>query len=711
MPKLASQRILKWTVLVAVSVTLLLVFFSWRAPGFDDLVTAAQGSDRVLLANDGQVVQTLRTDFSKRRLAWHPLSSFPENLRAAVIGAEDRRFYHHPGVDVIGLGRALWAIARRHRVQGASTITMQVTDLIQDEVLTKNQPIRKGSFIHKLRQVGRALALELRWSKAQILEAYLNLVHLRGEFQGVPAVTAAYLKKSPLGLETPEAFVVAAMISSPNQGPTALKRRACHVAKANACAATDAAVETFVNARPSLPTQLGTAPHLARRLFQGGEKTTILRSTIDAQLQRDVAAILEKNIARLKDANVRDSAAIVIENRTGRVLAYLGAVSSSESPHVDGVQAYRQAGSSLKPFLYGKAIDMKVLTAASVLLDDPTAISWNGDVYRPTNYDRQFNGPVSVREALASSLNVPAVKTVTIVGLRQSYQVLESLHLSNLKEPDHYGVSLALGAVDVRLDELANAYRMLANGGRWGPLQFIDGKIAEPTEALYSPAAAFILASILSDPDARTIGFGWESPLETPFWTAVKTGTSKDYRDNWCVGFSQRYTVAVWAGNFDSEAMNKVSGVSGVGPSWSEIMARLHSQAPSRAPERPAGVVAKDIRHSWSSHQHREYFVAGTEPASNLVEPILEKRVQFVFPAEGSVLIRDPHTDPSKIALFARFKGTAPAGSRLLWDGKDQGLAVSPFKFTDFTIGHHELTLRSPEGQVLTRVRFTVRGG
>lgn len=139
-------------------------------------------------------------------------------------------------------------------------------------------------------------------------------------------------------------------------------------------------------------------------------------------------------------------------------------------------------------------------------------------------------------------------------------------------------------------------------------------------------------------------------------------------------------------------------------------MARLHSQTPSRAPEPPAGLVAKEIRHSWASHERREYFVAGTEPVTNVIEPVLEKRVQFVFPAEVSVLIRDPHLDASKIALFARFKGTAPPDTRLLWDGKDRGTAVSPFKLTDFAVGQHELALRSADGQLLTRVRFSVRG-
>jgi penicillin-binding protein 1C len=479
-----------------------------------------------------------------------------------------------------------------------------------------------------------------------------------------------------------------------------------------------------------MPASPGLAPHLARRLFSQFPHETSLTSTIDLDLQAKVTAIMKKNLYRLSEQNVHDSAAIVIDNQNGRVLAYVGTLSTSESPHVDGVEAYRQAGSSLKPFIYAKAIESKTLTAASILLDDPTAISWGGQVYRPANYDQHFNGPVSAREALASSLNVPAVKTVTIIGLRQTYQVLQSIMLTNLKDPDFYGVSMALGAVEVRLDELANAYRMLANGGLWSPLHFVDSKTEKTLQALhapeshrvFSPESAFIISSILSDPNARSIGFGWENPLETPFWTAVKTGTSKDYRDNWCAGFSERYTVAVWAGNFDAQAMHKVSGVSGVGPTWFEIMNVLHAQIRSAAPKMPSGLVAKNVRHQWSSHEHLEYFIKGSEPAQSVIEPSLDKRVQFVFPAEGSVLVKDPHLDASRIALFIRFAGQVPAGSRLVWDGKDVGEALSPFKMEAPAAGEHDLAIVAPtaanhskdaaagSSTNVTHVHFTIRG-
>ncbi|HEY8270258.1 MAG TPA: penicillin-binding protein 1C [Pseudobdellovibrionaceae bacterium] len=710
---------IKTTFLAALCGVLTLSLISWIAtPSADKIIRLSLGSDRVLLAANGDLLQNLRTDFKKRRLAWHPLQRFPESLQRAVVSAEDQRFFSHWGVDPLSLGRALLANIQGKRLQGASTITMQLSDLIQENVLLHNQVIKKGSVFHKFAQITRAFFIELKWSKKEILEAYLNLIHLRGEFQGVPALTYAYLKKDPLALEAAESLVIASMISSPNQSLISLKAKACLLnrrqdhATPPSCEKVNAAAEFFFNKSPAMPVSPNYAPHLARRLFNEFAEDAILTSTINSDLQKKVSAILEKNVYRLKDSHVHDTTAIVIDNRSGKVLAYVGTVSSSENPHVDGILSYRQAGSSLKPFIYAKALETKTLTAASILLDDPTAISWNGEVYRPANYDKHFYGPVAVREALGSSLNVPAVKTVTIIGLHETYQVLQSMQLSHLKEPDFYGVSMALGAVEVRLDELANAYRMLANGGAWSPLRFTQKDIAKDfkPKSVFSPEAAYIIGSILSDPDARAIGFGWETPLETPFWTAVKTGTSKDYRDNWCLGFSEKYTVGVWAGNFNAEAMKKVSGVSGVGPSWYEIMTTLHSQERSSPPPMPSPVIAKDIRHQWASHVHKEYFIKGTEPTQEVIEPALDKRIQFVFPADGSVLVKDPHLDQQYVALFVRFKGSVPKKSQLLWDGKPLGEAVSPFKIPDPASGDHELAVASKDGKILGKIRFTIHG-
>ncbi|MGZ3780852.1 MAG: penicillin-binding protein 1C [Pseudobdellovibrionaceae bacterium] len=712
----------KKSFLTFLTVLLIFIFFSsailWKlTPTAEEVLKLSLGSDRILLASNEEPVQTLRTDFKKRLLPWRSLNSFSKDIQDTVILAEDQRFSYHLGFDPLSLGYALLGNLQGKHIRGASTISMQLSDLINKDVLVFHHTIKKKSFFHKLTQIFRAVFLELKWSKAEILEAYLNLIHLRGELQGVPAVSYAYLHKDPAALDSTESLIIAAMISSPNQSSQALTQKTCQLYRRkmrssdNLCENIKTKVNTFFSRPPGIPEGADLAPHLARRLFTENHEETKLVSTLDSDLQRKVIAILEKNIYRLKDSNVHDTAAIVIDNKSGQVLAYIGTTSSSENPHVDGVQAYRQAGSSLKPFIYAKAIETKTLTAASILLDDPTAISWNGDVYRPTNYDRHFYGPVAVREALGSSLNVPAVKVVSIIGLHQTYNVLQSIELSKLKEPDFYGVSMALGAVEVRLDELANAYRMLANGGVWSPLRFTkkELQIQYQSKRVFSAESAFIISSILSDPNSRAIGFGWESPLETPFWTAVKTGTSKDYRDNWCIGYSDRYTVGVWAGNFNAEAMKKVSGVSGVGPSWYEIMMALHNQERSFPPEKPQNIIMKNVRHQWAQHAHPEFFIKGTEPIQELIEPALDKHIQFVFPAEGSVLIEDPHLDQKHIALFVRFKGSPPEHSFLLLDGKILGPAASPFKIANPPAGDHQLAITESNGKILKKVRFVIQ--
>ncbi len=717
-------------------------------PSFSGVVQLAAGSDRLLLARDGDPLQILRTDFNRRRLGWYPLLLFSDDIRQAVIQAEDQRFFSHVGFDLQSLIRASVAIFKGNRVQGASTITMQLSDLIQPEVLINNRRIKKGSWIHKLQQIVRAPFLELRWSKNEILEAYLNLIHLRGEFQGIPAASYSFFNKHPVTLDKGESVVLATSISGPNQSFKVLERRACslmrRLGESSSGLPHDPNTECNSNELRSaleLMSQKPTgsipmpneAPHLARRLFRDHPTEMIVHSSIDRKLQGEVSAILERQIARLQNKNVRDAAAIVVENVSGKVIAYVGAVKNSLSPHVDGIQSPRQAGSTLKPFIYAKALESRIVTSASVLVDDATTISWGEYVYRPINYNRTFYGDVSVREALGSSLNVPAVKVVTILGLGETYGILKSLQFSTLKEADFYGASMVLGAVDVRLDELTNAYRTLANGGTWSQLDLIERKaggkswnnlkaMSPPnynkdstggpsTLSTMSQEAAFIVSNILSDANARSIGFGWESPLETSFWTAVKTGTSKDYRDNWCVGSSERYTVGVWAGNFDAQAMDEVSGVSGAAPSWQEIMEHLHKDEPSKAPQIPKGLVTQKIRHQWKSNSQNEFFIKGTEPLGKVIELAPEKRVQFVFPAEGSTLIKDPKISDNRIALYVRFKGEIPENSLLKLNEGILGHAMSPFKIEKPETGHHQMMIISPLGETLAKVNFLIKGG
>jgi penicillin-binding protein 1C len=709
-------------------------------PSFEEVKFLAVGSDRILYDRNGELLQVVRTDFRKRRLVWTNLKKFSEPLREMVIQSEDQRYYWHFGIDPIGLLRSLFVLVKGGAKQGASTITMQVTDLIKKDVIAGNTVLTKGTIIHKVQQVWRAIGLEIRWSKDQILEAYLNLIHLRGEVQGFSTASHGYLQKPPLAINLNEAVVLVAMISTPNAKVERIQAKACRLlARVSVdihqqCEELGKLTSLILGQPAKFEVEFNWAPQLAQRLFKEFPGFTELHTNIDIQVQKKVKEILNKNTAMLRTQKVNDSAAIVIENKTGQVIAYVGSVDQSEAIHVDGVRAQRQAGSALKPFLYARAIDDKTITAASILADDPTVLNWAGQTYRPLNYDRQFHGAVSVREALASSLNVPAIKIVTIIGLHDTYKTLLDIGLTNLKQPDFYGVSMALGAVEVRLDELTNAYRTLANNGVHSALGWVNNSkresladccnnekadkqepalepalVVKKSERVFSDGASFIVSSILSDANARAMGFGWASPLETPFWTAVKTGTSKDYRDNWCLGFNSEYTVGVWAGNFNATPMERVSGVAGAGPSWYEIISELQKKRPSVRPPIPETVVEKMIRHSWTTNLTKEYFLKGTEPLTSIIESASLTQIQFIFPVQGSTLVIDPHLDPELIALVVRFKGNPTFGSSIFLNQTLLGAAQSPFRINKPRRGTHVIEIRDVQNRTQSKVQFRIR--
>src|SRR5262249_46648392 len=268
----------------------------------------------------------------------------------------------------------------------------------------------------------------------------------------------------------------------------------------------------------------------------------------------------------------------------------------SHARHVDGVRAKRQPGSALKPLLYGLALDLRLLTPASLIEDTPLEIAVPDGLYRPQNYDEHFRGPVTLRTALAASLNVPAVRTLQLVGTETFVQQLKRLGFAGMVERgDYYGPALEVGSADVSLWELTNAYRTLANGGMWSSLRLTPDEPAASATRVYSEPATFLISNILSDRASRSPTFGLDNPLATRFWSAVKTGTSKDMRDNWCVGYSRRYTVGVWVGNFSGQPMADVSGVTGAAPIWLEVMSWLPRETASPPPDPPAGVEAATV--------------------------------------------------------------------------------------------------------------------
>jgi penicillin-binding protein 1C len=646
-----------------------------------------------LLDRHGAVMQEVRVDFSHRQGAWQHLDAISPTLKQAVVSFEDKRFYDHHGVDMRALAHALWQNLKGENRRGASTLTMQLAGFLQPELASG---AHKGVW-GKLRQMVAAWQLEGALSKPQILEAYLNLAPFRGEARGVAAASAMLFGKGASALTRDEALLLAALLPAPQAPVDRVAARACRYA--GEAAGSHACGRLRRLAHTALPGQTawvmaGAAPHLAAQLQPAAGAR--IRTTLDLNLQRRATDILESHLSQLVSEDVEDGAVLVLDNGSGEVRAYVGSRRGARQHQVDGVQAMRQAGSTLKPFLYSLAIEKQILTAASWLDDSPVAITTPSGQYVPQNYDRQFKGRVNVRTALAGSLNVPAVRTLLLTGVEPFHQRLLRLGLPLVQDADFYGYALALGAPEVSLWSLTNAYRTLANGGRFSQPTLLSGNSESPQQVI-DPAAAFIVTDILADRAARSVTFGLESPLATSFWSAVKTGTSKDMRDNWCVGFSRRYTVGVWVGNFDGRPMRGVSGVTGAAPVWLELMQILHTQSET-APEPPSLVL----------RQQGEWFVEGTAPSPGRTVRVSAAEARISYPGEGAILALDPDIPPAMQRVFL----AATGGAAAVWvlDGARLGPADQPFAWAPVA-GTHALQLQATSsGQVLDSVRFQVRG-
>ena len=700
---------------IAGALSLGLIAALTATPTFDEVRSNTLGSESTLLSRDGEPLQRLRVDITRRQLEWTALESTSVSLVRAIVAAEDQRFWWHFGFDPISGASAVRDQFGNGRGRGASTITMQLAGL-----MTEGDRFGRRSFDEKLAQFRHAVALEHRWSKQQIIEAYLNLVPLRGELVGIRAASLGMFGHAPDALDEAKSAVIAALVRSPSASRSVVARRACSVMQKIEREEECPRAELVAASLPSYPlamSGLDEAPHLARQLLT--RAGTPVRSTLDAPLQRFAAETLRNRLASLAERNVEDGAVIVLDNASGEVLAYVGSSGDlSGAAAVDGVAALRQPGSTLKPFLYGVAIEQRWLTAASLLDDSPLALATPTGLYVPQNYERDFKGVVSVRSALAASLNVPAVRTLQLIGVERFRQSLQSFGLSSVKhDGEYYGYGLALGGGDTSLLALTNAYRALANGGVWSPVRLQverDAGDGEPVRVL-SAEASFIVSDILADSAARASTFGLASPLSTRSWAAVKTGTSKGMRDNWAIGYTDRYTVGVWVGNFSGAPMWDVSGVTGAAPIWREIVEHLHANQPSRAPTTPAAAIQREVTFVPAVEPSRhEWFVSGTESSTKVTTvslPVAEAAPRLLAPADGTVIAPDPDIPAARQSMLVRAE--APTAIRACL--KLNARSVAPCGVREALVplpapGRHQIRLEREDGSVLAAVIFEVRG-
>ncbi|HLM76605.1 MAG TPA: penicillin-binding protein 1C, partial [Polyangiaceae bacterium] len=565
----------------------------------------------VILDRHGVRIREIRSG-DGMRARYRSLDELGPLVPRAVIAAEDRRFDHHPGIDPLAIGRAVGqALAAGRVVSGASTLTQQL-----GRTLVKRPRSLGGKFL----EMALALRIEASLEKRAILEHYVNRVTFGPGLRGIEAASRFYFDKPARDLSLAEAAALAGMprgpsLYDPRRGTDRLERRRARVLDrmVESGFITDADA-SLAKAEPIALAPKGSglgAPHLVQGVLSGAidraagalkGRASSISLTIDRGLQRELEVLAQRTVLDLADRSVTAASIVVLENRTGEILAYVGSPdieNEARLGHNDGVLALRQPGSALKPFVYELAMERLGFTPATPLPDVALHFPTREGSYEPQNYDGRFHGPVRLREALANSYNVPAVWTAAALGPDRVLARLRDLGFASLtKDAASYGVAIALGDGEVRLLELANAYATLARSGVLLPVRAVrearspDGSVlplpaAEPTRIL-DEAKAYLIADILSDNNARLASFGDNSALELPFPAAVKTGTSKGFRDNLTVGFTPEITVAVWVGNFNGSPMEGVSGVTGAGPLFRDAMlaaSRLLPPSPFKKPE------------------------------------------------------------------------------------------------------------------------------
>lgn len=670
----------------------------------------------------------------------------------ATVAAEDQRFWSHPGVDPLAVGRA--ALRARTDPSGASTITQQ---LVRRAYLPDaDLPL----VLRKAREAVLAVALEARTSKAEVLEAYLNDVYYGRGAYGIEAAAQAYFGVNARRLDLAQATFLAGLPRSPVEYDASeesaaarqryvLDRMVATGAISEAQAAAAAGTPLYV-----VPPVPPSARHLAAAVQEelreilprhAGAPGLVIETTLDPALQEEAERSVRVRLQQLERHRAGSAAVVALDPRDGRILAMVGSADyDAPAGQINMAVEPRQPGSALKPWLYAAALE-RGYTPASMVLDVPSTFPTEGGPYRPANYDLRFRGPVTMRTALGSSLNVPAVRTLDAIGVDTLISMAHRAGLDSLEAAEAYGLALTLGGGGVRLLDLTASYGAFAQGGvrhePWLIARVRDHRGAvlyerRPSEGVpaLDPATAFLVADMLADPAARIPSFGAGSVLDTPFGAGVKTGTSSEFRDNWTVGFTPERVVGVWVGNPDQRPMVNVSGVDGAAPIWRDVMtAAVRGFPPARFQPPPDVVRATACAPTGLApgpdcpSPAPEWFRAGTEPveveryyrrtgALVAIDPPAEARawaadagwalwsdaalraaepnahVAIVSPTPGAVLYPAPEVGGNALMLRA----SVPAGTESVAfyvDGAPAGEAPGdrPSVMWEMTPGRHEV--------------------
>ncbi|MBI2380525.1 MAG: penicillin-binding protein 1C [Gammaproteobacteria bacterium] len=613
--------------LVAVLITLVLglvVLRYWPRPGFAE----GQPGSHLVLAADGSLLRmTLAADGQYR--VWVPLNAVAPSLVEAILLKEDQYFYWHPGINPVALVRAAAETYGGGTRQGASTLSMQLA--------RRWYGLNTRSIPGKLEQLVLALWLEARYGKDAILEAYLNLAPMGGNVEGVEAGSRIYFNKPASKLSLAESLALAVLPQKPSArgdfGEDLQAARRLLAAQWQAAHVDDevrlALAELPVSARSRrhLPFR---APHLVEQLLAAEPARQRFDTTLDPALQNLLERQIRRYIGERGQLGVVNATAILVDSRDMAVKALVGSANYFDAAiagQVNGVLAKRSPGSTLKPFLYGLAIDQGLIHPMSVLKDAPTAFG----PFQPENFDGRFAGPVAARDALVRSRNVPAVWLATQVREPSLHGFLHSAGVSHLKSETHYGLALALGGGELSMEELATLYALLANEGRLKSLRYRQDQKSAEGPRLLSPEAAFLVLDMLKD-NPRPDGL----PAGARSWTtAWKTGTSWGFRDAWTAGVVGHYVLVVWAGNFDGHGNPALVGIDTAAPLFFRIADALPlnlARTPDRLLQPPRGLqhvevcaASGELPNAWCPQTVSSWFIPGKSPikVSSLHRPVL----------------------------------------------------------------------------------------
>ena len=697
----------------------------------------------------GREIAVVATDRARQAEAI-PLAEMGRWLPQVTVALEDRNFWSHHGIDTWALGGAFCRNLRHGRaISGASTIAQQ---------LIKNTRPRTGwRFYDKAYEALAAVRLLRTWPRERILAEYLNRIDYGNRRIGPRAAARAYFGKEPADLTLAEAVFLAGLPQAPTRynpwlrpANASNRYRRSLAALAQRCILDSSTLAALGSEPPEVTRSEfpGEAPHFVDAIVaRWPELRGHVRTTLDLALQRDVASLVRNHVARLRGRGVGQAAVVVIDNRAGAVRALVGSADyAGPNGEIDGALLPRSGGSVLKPFLYAEAIERRLLTASTVLPDTPDAIRAEYVDYDPRNFDERHLGPVRVREALAGSLNVPAVFTLSRVGARTFFDRLGTWGFVFPRGLDAYGAGLILGNAEPRLLDLAAAFAGIAAEGRVPTWRLLD---AEPTHCRFtvSPDTAAIVADMLCDDDARRRAFGRGSPLAAPVRVPTKTGTSSGFRDAWTVGSTAQHTVAVWAGNFDGRPMDGIASVEAAAPLWRAVVDLILEDdtgvpEPRESPTLTCRNVCRltgRIPSDASPGIVREWFLRGTEPTESAAvwlrratdgltvltlppeytawsaseenhlgaQVATPDRLEIREPVAGAEYTLDPALPRAQQVL--RLEATLPVGAVARWTIDGREIAPQPGGVFLWPLEPGERVAKVAAGGRSTEVRFRVR--